>query len=360
VNNIELKQFPTTRYQGSKRKILPWIFSVIKELEFETVLDAFGGSASVSYLFKKMNKSVTYNDILYFNHIIGKAIVENNKITFTTEDLSNLINENSEINYSNFIQKNFNNIYYLDKENAWLDKVVTNIHNMNHYPIDVLQYKKSLAFYALFQASLIKRPFNLFHRKNLNIRTSDVIRNFGNKTTWDKSFEEHITKFITEANSLVFSNSKDCFSLNKSVFDIDEYGYDLVYFDPPYLRKDGSNESSDYLKCYHFLEGLTKYQEWSNFIDFESINLRFKQTENLNEFTLENIYETYEKLINKYRNSIIVLSYKKGGIPSISYLVNLIKKIKGNAHTISMHYKYALNHQNGDAKNNREVLIIGI
>ncbi len=114
------------------------------------------------------------------------------------------------------------------------------------------------------------------------------------------------------------------------------------------------------MKCYHFLEGLSKYQEWKNLVDFDSVNLRLKQDEDSNDFSMNAIYESYEKLITRFQNSIIVLSYKKGGIPSIDYLVNLVKKVKGNAHTVSMHYKYALNHQNGDAKNNREVLIIGI
>jgi len=54
------------------------------------------------------------------------------------------------------------------------------------------------------------------------------------------------------------------------------------------------------------------------------------------------------------------LSYKKEGAPSIDFLMNLVKKIKGNSRMVSKHYKYALNHQNGDAKNNREVLIIGV
>jgi hypothetical protein len=48
----ELNKFPTTRYQGSKRKILPWISDCIKDIEFDTVLDAFGGSGMVSYLLK--------------------------------------------------------------------------------------------------------------------------------------------------------------------------------------------------------------------------------------------------------------------------------------------------------------------
>ncbi len=83
MNKINLSDFPSTRYQGSKRKILPWIHSAIKELKFETALDAFGGSSSVSYLLKKMKKSVTYNDKLHFNYIIGKAIIENSNTILT-------------------------------------------------------------------------------------------------------------------------------------------------------------------------------------------------------------------------------------------------------------------------------------
>ena len=139
MNEIKLYEFPTTRYQGSKRKILPWIYSIVKDLKFETALDVFGGSSSVSYLFKKMNKSVTYNDKLYFNHLIGKAIIENGTTKLTKDDLSYLTSRNEEINYPNFIQNTFKGIYYHQKENAWLDKVVSNIMNMNHHQVNVLQ-----------------------------------------------------------------------------------------------------------------------------------------------------------------------------------------------------------------------------
>lgn len=359
VKKIALQEYPTTRYQGSKRKILPWINSALDGLNYETVLDAFGGSASVSYLFKKNNKSVTYNDKLFFNHLIGKAIIENSETKLVEEDLSDLLRIKEGIDYSDFIQKNFKNMYFLDDENMWLDMVTTNINQMTYNPFEILQYKKSLAYYALFQSSMIKRPFNLFHRNNLNIRTADVERNFGNKTTWDKPFEDYFIKFSNEANSMVFNSGKDCFSINQSAFEIDPSGYDLVYLDPPYLKRNAKNESSDYLKCYHFLEGLSKYQNWHDLIDFDSINLRFKKKNEDNEFKLTNINEIYEKLIYRYRRSIIVLSYKKEGIPSIDFLVDLIKKVKGNVRMVSKHYKYALNHQNGDAKNNREVLIIG-
>ncbi len=323
------------------------------------MLDACGGSASVSYLLKKMNKQVTFNDKLHFNYLIGKALIENNRYKLTEEDITNLFNNNPQLNYRSIISEMFQGIYYLDEENQWLDTVCNNIVNMNHYRNNVLQYKRSLSFYALFQASLVKRPFNLFHRANLDIRTNDVDRNFGNKTTWETPFPDHFMKFAHEANSLIFKSRHNCISTNLSVFDVDPYGLDLVYFDLPYIRKDGNNESSNYLKCYHFLEGLSKYNQWPDLIDFNTANLRLQAVREQNDFTKQNMLQQVEGLFYKFRHSKIVFSYKVGGIPSIPFIVKTMKKFKKHVYTKSLHYTYALNHQNGDAKKNREVIIIG-
>ncbi|MBA3283722.1 MAG: DNA adenine methylase [Nitrosopumilus sp.] len=355
---IDLSEYPTTRYQGSKRKILPWLYENLKDLKFNTVLDGCGGSASVSYLFKKMNKSVTYNDNLKFNHIIGKALIENQTVIFTDEDIFNLLN--SGLNAPNIISRIFNNVYYLEHENQWLDDMGFGILNMNHYTGQVLDYKKSIAYYALFQACLTKRPFNLFHRNNLNLRTADVKRNFGNKTTWEKDFAETFKMFVTEANAKIFNSERVCRSINESIFDIENVNYDLVYLDLPYINKEGTNETSNYLKCYHFLEGLVNYNRWENMIDHQTPNLRLIDSQADKSFNKESIYESFDTLINKFKRSKIVISYKKGGMPSIEYIVKVMKKYKKNVYTRSQHYTYALNKQNGNAKKNKEVLIIGI
>lgn len=355
---IDLSEYPTTRYQGSKRKILPWIYENLKDLKFHSVLDGCGGSASVSYLFKKMNKSVTYNDNLKFNHVIGKALIQNQSIKFTDEDVNTLVNSN--LKAPDLINKVFKGIYYLENENRWLDNVGYGILHMNHYTGQVLEYKKSIAYYALFQACLTKRPFNLFHRNNLNIRTADVKRNFGNKTTWEKDFTDTFKKFVVEANSKIFNSGNICKSINQSIFDIQNIGYDLVYLDPPYINSEGTNETSNYLKCYHFLEGLVHYDEWETMIDYQTGNLRFKNSGEDEYFNKDNIQKSFELLIERFKKSKIVISYKKGGIPSIEYIVKLMKKYKRNVYTRSQHYIYALNKQNGNAEKNREVLIIGI
>ncbi len=50
----EICIFPSTRYQGSKLKIVDWIWENIKDLEFNTALDAFGGTGCVAYLLKRV------------------------------------------------------------------------------------------------------------------------------------------------------------------------------------------------------------------------------------------------------------------------------------------------------------------
>ena len=354
---MNIKEFPTTRYQGSKRKILDWLYENLREIEFNTVLDGFGGTGLCSYLFKKMDKSVTYNDYLRFNSIIGRAIIENQTVNLTDEEV-NFVLYNRQ-NENRFIELNFDNIYYTQIENQWLDSIIQNIEHIDG-PANEIEYKKSLCYYALFQACLRKRPFNLFHRKNLYIRTNDVERNFGNKTTWEKGFESEFRHFVAEANRIVFNSNTNCNVLNQSIFDIEnEDVYDLVYLDPPYVSGTSTNETSDYLRCYHFLEGISNYERWHELIDYNSINLRFKSDVAPNQFNKENIHNSLDLLFSKFQNSIIVLSYKIGGIPSIEEIETLMRNYKDDVVTISKHYKYALNKQNGNAAYNREVIIIG-
>ncbi|MFH1546769.1 MAG: DNA adenine methylase [Patescibacteria group bacterium] len=143
--------FPSTRYQGSKNKILDWIFYFTKDLNFETVLDAFGGTGSVGYMFKKQGKQVFYNDYLKFNYIIGLALIENNNMFLSDDDLNFILKKHDDINYPTFIHDTFHDIYFTDEENLWLDQIITNIYQLEN------KYKQALAFFALFQACIIKK-----------------------------------------------------------------------------------------------------------------------------------------------------------------------------------------------------------
>jgi adenine-specific DNA methylase len=356
---LETINFPSTRYQGSKRKILPWLHENFNELEFDTVLDACGGTGSVSYLLKKMGKTVTYNDVLKFNSLIGKALIANNDVLISDKDLDFVLNFDQNLSTSNFIESTFNGFYFTDSENVWLDNIITRINLLEGANQNETEIKRAMCYYALFQSSLRKRPFNLFHRKNLYLRTNDVERNFGNKTTWERDFTSEFRFFIEELNNSIFDVGTNCISTNDSIFDVENIDYDLIYFDVPYITENGTNETSDYLRCYHFLEGITDYENWQSKIDFNTKNYRFKKSSETNPFTRGSIYNSLDLLFRKFQGSILVFSYKIGGIPSVDEIMDLMGRYKNNVEIKEKHYIYALNKQNGNAKYNREVLIIG-
>lgn len=337
--------FPSTRFQGSKLKIVDWIWDAIKDLQFHTALDAFGGTGSVGYMLKEKGKKITYNDILKFNWYIGLTLIEHDNVNLTEKDVDFILTRHNEIKYPTFVYDTFKDIYFTDEENQWIDMVVANIGLFD----DI--YKKALAYFALFQACIIKRPFNLFHRKNLYLRFSNVERNFGNKATWDTPFEVHFRKFVDEANQAVFSNGQQNRALNLDVFDI-EGDFNLVYIDTPYISQKGVGV--DYFSFYHFLEGLVNYSNWGEMIDYRTKHRKLKSKPSV-WIDKNKIHFAFDKLFEKFKESILVISYRSDGIPSIDELINILKNHKHTVQEIKKKdYKYVLS-----TNETEEVLLIG-
>lgn len=336
--------FPSTRYQGSKRKFVNWIAENVLHLDFRTVLDVFGGTGVVSHMFKNAGKQVTYNDLLQFNWNIGLALIENDGTRLSDEEINLILADQPGIKYPDFIQKTFRGIYFTDEENRWLDHVV--------YNIDILlddKYKQALARFALFQAAIIKRPYSLFHRANLYMRTAKVQRSFGNKTTWDTPFEVHFRNFVEEANRAVFDNGQQNQAIQNDALNT-PIGLDLVYLDPPYLNRKG--QGVDYRDFYHFLEGITSYNDWENQIDFDSKHRRLfpRQNQWNNSST---IVDAFDALIDRHHSSILVISYRNDGIPSKETLKRLLFKHKKCVYESECSAKYAMAH-----RASRELLLI--
>ena len=336
--------FPKTRYQGSKYKLREWIKEELNKLQFNSCLDAFSGTSSIAYLLKDMGKIVYTNDVLNFNYYIAKALIENNNEKITQEEINTILIKKEDLIYDNFIERNLEDIYFLTEENKWLDIVIQNIYEIEN------EYKKAMFLWAIYQATLSKRPYNLFHRKNLNLRTSEVKRNFGNKTTWDKPFEEHFKKFINEINKAIFNNNQKNHASNLDVFDLD-IKVDLVYIDPPYIPQKGS--LTYYRDFYHFLEGITDYNNWFQNIDYKSKNKKLLSKYNIWEDKI-NINKAFKDLIYKFKDSKIIISYREDGTPSIEEISKILKDIGKVVEIKTMDYKYVLSKK----QNIKEVLII--
>jgi adenine-specific DNA methylase len=298
-------RFPSTRYQGSKRKLLPWIASLLRDLEFDSALDAMSGTAAVAYLLKQMGKQVTANDRLYANAEIALALIENPGEKLGDHDLEQAVQRRPGIIYDRFIEKTFSGIYFTDEENRWLDVVAQNISRLRN------PYRRALLRFALFQACLAKRPYNLFHRKNLELRLREVKRGFGNKAAWDRPFPEHFRRYAQEANAAVFDNGRENRARCGDAL-LAPGRFDLVYLDPPYLRRDGAG--ADYLGFYHFLEGLCDYSRWPERLDRQTPHLRLKPDPDP-WLAADSTLQAFRHLIERFQESILVISYRSDGIP---------------------------------------------
>jgi len=334
----QYKDFPTTRYQGSKRRLLPWLFEIFSTLEFDTCLDLFGGTASVSYLLKTMGKSVTFNDYLTSNSITARAIIQNNSVRLYSQEF-NLLFEGD--NHPGTVTRVFSGIFFIDEENLQIDNLIHRI-NFNG-KTRLTGFRRDIAMHSLFQALLMKRPFNLFHRANLNLRTNDVKRSFGNKRTWDTPIRELMERNRLESNRAIFDNGK-----NHRVFNLDalkvEKGFDLVYLDPPYYAQNKCS-SPDYYEFYHFLEGLSNYNSWES-----KINYYRKHRPILKEdtsFKRDSFIKDLATLLSLHQKSIIVMSYKSPGHPSVKELKDIIKETHKGLHVHSKEHSYSLNKNNG-------------
>jgi adenine-specific DNA-methyltransferase len=336
--------FPSTRYQGSKRTLMHWIWEHVALLSFDSVLDVFGGTGVVSHWFKNAGKQVTYNDSLAFNQTIGLALIENDRHILSTEAIDQLLTPQPGITYPDFIQRTFEGIYFTPAENIWLDQVVTHIDQMLPNP-----YQQALARFALFQACIIKRPYNLFHRANLYMRTAEVERSFGNKATWDTPFEQHFRAFIGEANQAVFDNQRQNRAIQMDALDT-PVGADLVYIDSPYLNAKGTGV--DYRDFYHFLEGMVDYAAWPERVDYRSKHRRLQPEKSIwNHATT--ITDAFAALLERHRHSILVISYRDDGIPSKATLMDLLRMHKRQVIEAAQPKQYVLSN-----KQSHELLLI--
>lgn len=342
---------PTTRYYGSKRRLVNQIWDALERngVHFDSILDLFGGSGAVSYFMATKGKSIIYNDIMAFNCQCAEALLCTPRHTFSEQDALNLLVERDEMDYKHIIEECYKDIYYTDNENHLIDVVIQNIPML---PV----CKRASARYILFQSCLIKRPFNLFHRKNLSLRTNFKRGNFGNKTTWERSFEELFNRFTKELNEIQFKKLPSAKIVNAPALECTENA-DLVYIDTPYFS---NNQSGDvpYHSRYHFLEGLMNYELIPFNIDWKKANREMTFGKNDQFEKRSNYVNELNELIYKYKESQIALSYTSSGYPTIETLVSIIRKHKRHVIVCNLgKHSFALNANNA---NREEVLIIGV
>ena len=241
--------FPSTRYYGSKKKQLDWLGEEFANVRGKTVLDAFGGTGAVAHLWRSLGWSVTYNDTFTFNGVSAKALFSDSTHIYPEDTIRRFLE--SVVPESGFIAATFEGLYFFQHENEWLDGLCVRLEHED-------AAFRNLVLHCAFQACLQKRPFNLFHRANLHLRTSTVDVKFGNRTTWARPFSELMLNAYREVARMQVPALRLPVQVNPPTPASQVAGsFDVVYIDPPYLKQVKKTES--YLERYHFLEGLARY-----------------------------------------------------------------------------------------------------
>jgi DNA adenine methylase len=317
---------------GSKQGILPAIWNEIKHLPFTTVLDAFSGSGCVSYMFKSQGKTVIANDFLKYSYHMVNALVANAGERLSEDDVTMLLEPNP--HRGNFIQQTFENIYYSDEDNLFLENTVANIQQLTS------PYKRSLAISALNRACIKRRPRGVFTyvghryddgRKDLRL-----------------SLRDQLLAAVKLLNDAVFDNGQKNLALNQDVFSLDVTP-DLVYLDPPYYTPLSDN---DYLRRYHFLEGLSCYWQGVEILHHTKTKKLRKYATPFDSRT--QVYSAFEQLFRQFSNSILVVSYSSNSLPKREELTEMLKAIKNTVvvHDIEHRYSFGTHsHKVGNQNN---------
>lgn len=339
------RSFPATRYQGSKRKILHEIYLVSKDIPSKTVLDLFSGSGVVSLLFRSMGKTVHANDYLLSSRETARFFLSyGGKIEPEEETRRNLVYLLGEAPLKGLpkISELYAGIYFTHAENLQLDRFCQNIG-------DFSEQQQLLYRYAVAQACLKKRPYNLFHRANLGMRTKDVKRSFGNKKTWETPFHEHAYKCIVELDKFNFSTNHNGHTTSQfpsETFSALDVKPDLVYLDPPYLN--GLGKSIDYADFYHFLEGVFDYSYVGKAVNDKPHKPLIQKPSEWH--SKDTALDGLERIANQFADSSILMNYRNDSALTPA-LVREALAVNGRRSTIitACDYKYALS-KKGETK----------
>lgn len=335
-------QYPSTRYMGSKNKLLTEIWAVASQFKFDTAIDLFSGSGVVSYMLKSHGKAVVSNDYMAMSATYAKAMIENNEITLPqAEALALLVPKNA---IDRFVETKFQGLYFSDDDNRLIDILRANIKAMKN------PYKRAIAMSALIRACLKKRPRGIFtyvgHRYNDGRK--DLLM----------TFRAQFLEAVDMVNAAVFDNGKKNKARNGDAMTLQNRESGLVYIDPPYYSPLSDNE---YVRRYHFVEGLAR--DWQG-VEIQEHTLTKKFKSYPTPFSSrKGAAEAFDMLFKRFRESVLVVSYSSNSQPTLDEMVAIMAKHKSHVEVVPVDYKYSIGNQGnkvGDNKNDvQEYIFVG-
>ena len=189
-----------SNYVGSKRRLLPHILDVLEKqnVQYDSVFDAFSGSAMVSLLFKTMGKKVYCNDLLTSSAITAVCLLEMENIPLSIEDVKFLCSNKSN-DTGSFVLDNYKNKFFTEKECMFLDRYKSNVKAL-------CGEKYYCGMEILNKATLLSIPnsnFSVYGKDLKNLRdTHDP-----NASYWTEKWRDTTRKRRDANNEIMFGKS---------------------------------------------------------------------------------------------------------------------------------------------------------
>jgi len=354
-------------YIGNKRRLLPFLESVIERLDTKKngFLDLFAGSSSVSRLAKKLGFSVYSNDWEFYSYVINKAYIETdlNEIDILFSDFGGIDNL---LNYLNSLDKPkepYISLYYAPlsdnpdpnrermfytRENAlridairdWIEDNFKEWNKEKFILVAILLYEAATHTNT---SGVFKAYHNGFggHGKDALSRILSPIR-----------LEKPV--FYPNIDGKEYKVFKE--DANRLVSTLDWEKIEITYIDPPYNQHQyGSN--------YHLLNTIALWDKpyiSNDFNETGKSGIRKDWVKTKSDYCIKNRASlVFRDLINNIRSRYILISYNTEGIVPIEELIDILRE-KGQVQVYSNYYvKYRGGRQSIERKiRNIEFLIV--
>lgn len=324
---------------GSKYKLVPALHRAFSDVGGSTALDAFSGSGVVSYLLKASGYAVTSNDFLNFPGAIARATTANSDTVLS----DSLIDEicSPAIDDRDFIQSKFEGLFLSSADRQFLDSAWSHIDRIDGFARD-------LAVSALVLSAARKQPRGVF--------TFTGPRYDDGRRDLHLPMAEHFRERAAAYNSTVFSNRQEHTVFTGDVAALGKCAYDLVYLDPPYAPP---SDDADYIKRYHFLEGLSVYWRGQTIMEeTKTKKLVKKFTPFAYKRTIEDaLARTFEQFAE---SGAIILSYSSNAVPAKERIVDILKQVKKNVEVREIEHKYSFGtHASATRSSVSEYIFVG-
>jgi len=340
----QYNQIYAMRYMGSKLHLLDFIIPKIESItsEGDKILDLMAGTHSVGYALKQRHPIIA-NDIQEYSRIIGLALIANNRVNLTSEDIKEDILDKLRENYSHHLfQKYYPDTYFSEKQCKEIDKI--------RYAIDLVKdiYKKALYLTCLIYAMgyCQSSPGHFAEYMPKDHPRLEPLRKLSILKAFLKKCREIKIIFSKYENLVLAQNYKEL--LKNASNEKNLKNVKLIYVDSPYT-------SAQYSRFYHLLETIAKY-------DYPKLNYKglYRNDRFQSNFCYASkVKKEFDFILNtaKSLGAKIVISYSNRGLITPNEIKNLCKASYKRVDLFSYPYNHSMQGR-GVLKDTNEILVV--